>query len=67
MYERLWVFPFVKFLPIFLHKKHAAAAQPLRICLIFGFYSSTAPLLALVTSRAYRASQPDLMLGSGWT
>ena len=28
---------------------------------------STAPRLALVTSRAYRASQPVFTLGSGWT
>ena len=30
-------------------------------------YFSTAPKLALVTRRAYRASQPVLMFGSGWT
>ena len=37
------------------------------ILFFYGIYFSTAPRLALVTNLAYRASQPVLMFGSGWT
>lgn len=51
----------------FLRHKKTRSGRTTAACLGSARYFSTAPWLALVTSRAYRASQPDLTLGSGWT
>ena len=52
--------------PLQCNKKQDAVLRN-SILLFYGIYFSTAPRLALVTNLAYRASQPVLMFGSGWT
>ncbi len=58
-----------KFFPGFSRQNKNTQRPHNRCVLSFtvALYFSTAPWLALVTSRAYRASQPDFTLGSGWT